>query len=114
MRQVTARYFFRLRYHQGYYQACRDMERALRAARLKPHERLVVHKIREWAEKELTAWDQSEDKKDWRRDEPPRCPIYKILEQVFKIKDPEKHNAVPFLDEGLESTLAFLGNHDEK
>ena len=74
MRQVTARYFFRLKYHQGYYQACLDIDKAMREMRVRPKERLTVNLIREWAAKKLTEWDDSPDKKDWRNDRPPAVP----------------------------------------
>lgn len=115
MRQATARYFFRLKYHQGYYQACKDIDKLLRAVRVKPYQRSVVTMAMEWAEKELKAWDESEDKKDWRNDQPPRLPLFKLLGVVRKLRDPEKHDAVPFLDEGLESVMTFeMGDLDDQ
>lgn len=89
--------------------ACRDIDQALRAVKLSPHQRLVVTLIRQWAERTLIDWDGQPDKKDWRKDDPPRCPVRDLVEQARAIRDPEKYDAVPFLDEGMESTMAFFG-----
>lgn len=109
MRQVTARYFFRLKYHQGYWQACLDIEAALRRLQVPPKERMVVRVIREWAKEKLRAWDDSPDKKDWRNDRPPECPVMEVVEQVRATKDPDKADVAPFLEPGFESVMSFLG-----
>lgn len=114
MRQVTARYFFRLKYHQGFHDACVAMDKALRQVKVSPHARNVIAAVRLWSEKELAAWDASPDKKDWRNDKPPACPVDFILAHARAIKNPEKAQVAPFLEEGFESTVDFLGDFGEE
>jgi len=81
----------------------------MREMRVRPKERLTVNLIREWATKKLTEWDDSPDKKDWRNDRPPACPIAEIVAQVRGTKDPEKAGVAPFVEPGFESVMSFLG-----
>ena len=108
MRQATARYFFRLKYHQGYYDACQDMAKALRSIRSTPHQKFVVQLIREWSEKALKEWDESPDKKDWRNDKPPRCNVKEVVKRARDVKDPTGRLTMPFVGEE-DHEESFIG-----
>ena len=84
------------------------MRKILRAIRATEHQKFVVQLVQEWAEKALSEWDASPDKKDWRNDKPPRCPLQEVLEHARAVKDPEGRDSLPFLGE-LEHEESFLG-----
>lgn len=84
------------------------MGRILRAIRATPHQKFVVQLVQEWAEKFLTEWDASPDKRDWRNDKPPRCPLQEVLERARAVKDPEGTDSLPFLGDA-DHEESFLG-----
>ena len=109
MKDKIERHFFRLKYHQGYYDACRDLARLLRSIRATEHQKFIVQLLREWAEQEFVMWEKETAKGYWRsRDQPPRPPFLEILERARAVKDPEGRNSLPFLGDYDHEQGGFL------
>ena len=113
MRTPTARYFMRLKYHQGFWDGVQSCYRGM--ARVGCHEKhkKALEAIRSWAETELKKWDESAPKKDWRQDRAPFCPVRELVAKMEPMEYPDKPAEFPFMGkEPYESSFIsmFLTN----
>ena len=88
-----------LKYHQGFWDGIQTVYRAFLKIGCDGQQKRVLELIRGWAEKELRAWDESPDKRDWRNDRAPICPTRELIAQTEPVKYPARKDELPFLGE---------------